>query len=231
VRIGLFSDCEGDAAALEAVLGALEKHAPDLLICAGDILCCPFSPDPPAETIALLKAHGVVAVPGNHDPYQLDWGTSRWPQTLWMRLRRSDPLPTWLDDVPAGHARITAEDLAWLRALPEELALEGGSIYVCHGMPGNPWNTIWPRSATFDANVSDRDREASLLLVGPAQLVLCGHVPDPPEYHDRRPDGRELRIVRAGSRPRGQVGFALLTRAHAAWDIQWHAANVAARAR
>jgi predicted phosphodiesterase len=231
MRIGLFSDCEGDAAALEAVLGALKKYAPDVLVCAGDILCCPFSPDPPAETVALLKAAGVVAVPGNHDRYLLDWGTSRWPHTLWMRLRRSDPYPIWLDDVPHGQARIQTEDLAWLRALPEELALEGGSVYVCHGMPGNPWNTIWPRSPTFNANVSDRDREAALMLVGQAQLVLCGHIPHPLEFRDRRLDGGELRIVRAGSCPAGQVGFAVLTGTHATWDVQWNAADVPTRAR
>jgi Calcineurin-like phosphoesterase superfamily domain len=121
VRIGLFSDCEGSAAALEAVLSALKKHAPDLVVCAGDILCCPFSPDPPSETVALLKAEGVVAIPGNHDRYLLDWGTPRWAHTLWMRLRSSDPSGTWRDDVREGQARIQATDLAWLRAFPEEL--------------------------------------------------------------------------------------------------------------
>src|SRR5688572_9810269 len=137
-RIGLFSDCEGNAAALEAILVALRGHAPDLLVCAGDILRCPYSPDPPAETFGLLKAHGVVAIPGNNDRYLIDWGTSRWEHTLWMRLRRSDPLAFTLDDVRATVAQIAPEDLAWLRALPEELLLHDGSVYVCHGMPGNP---------------------------------------------------------------------------------------------
>jgi predicted phosphodiesterase len=223
VRIGLFSDVEGDAVALEAALGALKQHAPDLLICAGDILLCPFSPDPPAETVALLKAEGVVAVPGNNDRYLLDWGTQRWAHTLWMRLRRSDPVGPWLQDIPRAQALIQPADLAWLRALPEELALEDGRIYVCHGMPGNPWNSIWPRSAAYDANVSDKDREASLRMVEHAEVVLCGHIPQPWEYRDRLADGRELRIVRAGSRPPGQVGYALLTRTQDSLDVQWNA--------
>jgi predicted phosphodiesterase len=229
VRIGLFSDVEGDSAALEAVLGALKLHAPDLVVCAGDILACPFSANPPAETVAQLQAEGVVAVPGNNDRYLLDWGTQRWAHTLWMRLRRSDPLGAWIEDVPNGQALIPPADLAWLRALPEELALDDGRIYVCHGMPGNPWNSIWPRSAAYDANVTDKDREASLRMVEHAEVVLCGHIAEPWEYRDRLANGRELRVVRAGSRPAGQVGYALLTRTRAEWEVEWHAAEFAAR--
>ena len=104
MRIGLVSDCEGDAAALEAALEALKRHAADVVVHAGDILKCPFSPDPPSETIGLLRAEGVRAVLGNHDRYLVDWGTPRWPHTLWMRLRRSDPVGAWLHDIPAGQA-------------------------------------------------------------------------------------------------------------------------------
>ena len=88
MRIGLVSDCEGNVAALEAALHALKTYTPDVLVHAGDILNCPFSPDPPSETIALLQAEQVRAITGTHDRYLIDWGTSRWPHTLWMRLRR-----------------------------------------------------------------------------------------------------------------------------------------------
>ena len=56
MRIGLVSDFEGDVGALEAALAALRTYGPDVLVHAGDILNCPFSPDPPGETIALLQA-------------------------------------------------------------------------------------------------------------------------------------------------------------------------------
>jgi len=139
-----------------------------------------------------------------------------------MRLRRSDPVGPWLADAPAGQAQIRPDDLAWLRALPEELILDDGRVYVCHGMPGNPWNSIWPRHPTYDGNVSDADRAASLGMVGRAELVLCGHAPHPWEHHDRLPDGREIRIIRAGHRP-GQNGYAVLTRTDAGWDAEWGA--------
>jgi predicted phosphodiesterase len=222
MRIGLVSDCEGNVAALEAALRALKTHAPDVMVHAGDILNCPFSPDSPAETIALLRAEQVQTVTGNHDRYLIDWGTSRWPHTLWMRLRRSDPLGAWIDDVPAGQAQIEPEDLAWLRSLPEEILLADG-IYVCHGMPGNPWNSIWPRHSHYDGNVTDLDRDASLRMLAARNidLVLCGHVPQPWEYHDRLPDGQALRVIRAGSRAEGQVGYAVLTGRRGGWDVEW----------
>ena len=241
MRIGLFSDCEGNAVALEAILTALRAYAPDVLVCAGDILCCPFSPDPPEETIALLEAHGVLAIPGNHDRYLMDWGTPRWPHTLWMRLRRADPLGAWIEQVPAAQARIRPRDLAWLRALPEERLLDEGRVYVCHGMPGNPWNSIWPRHPTYDANVSDADRDAALSLLvrtganAPAgavarrvEVALCGHAPQPREYRDRLPDGGGLRVVR-GCHAAGQLGFAVLTRTGRAWAVEWGAGDARPR--
>jgi predicted phosphodiesterase len=232
MRIGLFSDCEGDASELEATLGELRTYAPDALVLAGDILRCPYSPDPPAETIAQLRASSVLAVPGNNDRYLIDWGTSRWEHTLWMRLRRADPLTFTLEDVRASVAQITPEDLAWLRALPEELTLDGGRggrVYVCHGMPGNPWNSIWPSSPMFDANVSEYDRQASLrlLVAAGAELVLCGHIGEPREVHDQLPDGRPLRIIRAGGhRPPGHAAYAVLTQRGSAWDVEWGSVEV-----
>jgi len=44
------------------------------------------------------------------------------------QLRRSDPLGSWIDDVPAGQAQIRPEDLAWLHTLPEELARGGSAL-------------------------------------------------------------------------------------------------------
>jgi predicted phosphodiesterase len=111
-RIALLSDCEGNVAALEAALRAIQQHAPDSIVVAGDILASPFSPDPPSETIALLRSEPVQAIPGNTDRYLIDWGTPRWPHTLWMRLRRSDPAGSWLDDMAAGQALIAPADLA-----------------------------------------------------------------------------------------------------------------------
>jgi len=223
IRIGLVSDCEGSVAPLVAALAAMKEHGCDVIAYAGDILACPFSPDPPGETIGLLRAEASVrAVPGNNDRYLLAWGTPRWQQTLWMRLRRSDPAGAWLDDVAEGQAQVPPDDLAWLRALREEFLIADG-VWVCHGMPGNPWNTLWPCSPAYDGNVSESDRQASLRILSQvdAQIVLCGHVPEPREYHDQLPDGRALRIVRAGPRDETRVGYAVLTSRRGSCTVEW----------
>src|SRR5438094_644094 len=61
-RIALICDCEGNVAALHAALRAMKQHAPDSIVGAGDILASPFSPDPPSETIALLRSEPVESI-------------------------------------------------------------------------------------------------------------------------------------------------------------------------
>jgi len=228
MRIGLISDTEGNARALAAALAGIRSHAPDVIVYAGDILDCPFSPEPPAETISQLRADDIRAIPGNRDRYLIDWATPRWNNTLWMRLRRSDPPGPWLEQMAAGQAALSADELSWLRSLPEEFVLTDG-VYVCHGMPGNPWNSFWPAHPTYDGNLTAAERDASLRLLAraDASVVLCGHAPEPAEYHDELPDGRPLHIVRAGPRSDTEVDYAILThRQH--WEVTWHTARIRA---
>lgn len=133
-----------------------------------------------------------------------------------MRFRRADPA-RFLAAVGQGQAQIAPADLAWLGALPEEMLVTEG-VWLCHGMPGNPFNTIWPRDAHFDANVSDADRAASLRLLADvgATLVPCGHAPEPSEYRDR---GRAPRDEERG-------GYAVLTRGAGDWDAAWCQAEI-----
>ena len=187
MRIGLFSDCEGNAAALESILTALQAHAPDLLVCAGDVLCCPSSPDPPAETVALLQGPRRPGDPGEPRPLPAGLGHPALGAHAVDAPPPLRPRGHVLEDLAAAQARIRPADLAWLRALPEERVLDGGRVYVCHGMPGNPWNSIWPRHPVYDGNVSEADREASLRVLAraaaasgrPAEVVLCGHTESP----------------------------------------------------
>jgi hypothetical protein len=115
--------------------------------------------------------------------------------------------------------------------LHEEFLVTDG-VWVCHGMHGNPWNSIWARSPIYDANVSDADRDASLGMLAKidATLVLCGQIRSPREYGDQLPDGRELQVVRAGPRDAESIDYALLTRTSGAWQVHWHSARIVARA-
>ena len=55
MRIALIGDSHGFLPALEAVLSASRAAAPDLVVHCGDLVTVPFSPDPPAESVELLR--------------------------------------------------------------------------------------------------------------------------------------------------------------------------------
>src|SRR5262249_20462128 len=148
--------------ALEAALTGCRAAACDLIVHCGDFLSTPFSPDPPDETLALLRSADVLVVVGNGEVYLRDWGTPRWEQTLALRRQRPDPPDYFLPLVAAGQAELGTDDLAWLRAAPEELVLSGGrpdDVYICHAMPGNVFSTIWDSdpgyTPAFTSNVVD----------------------------------------------------------------------------
>ncbi|HLZ09542.1 MAG TPA: metallophosphoesterase [Chloroflexota bacterium] len=239
MRIALIGDTHGYLPALEAAVAACRALAPDLIVHCGDFLSTPFTPDPPEETIALLKAEGISAIVGNGEAYLRDWGTPRYGADLVQRRARADSPDYFLPYVPAGQAQLRADDLAWLRALPDELVLDGarpGDVYVCHGMPGNPFSGIWPShlTSTFDRHITVEIRDAALSRRGPAEadLILHGHAHSPFVQPTELPNGRTALAVRGtgirvdDSLQKWWVGYVVLTHrgtshslGFAEWDI------------
>jgi hypothetical protein len=238
MRIGLIGDTHGFVPALQVALAGCRDASCDVIVHCGDFLSTPFSPDPPGETIALLRAADVRVVIGNGEAYLRDWGTPRWEETLALRRQRPDPPDYFLPYVAAGQAELDPDDLAWLRAAPEELVLSGGrpdDVYVCHAMPGNPFSTIWETDPRFNPAFSPQAIEVALSRKGvaDADLILCGHVAHPLVQRKVLPNGREALVIR-GTGFHGQPGdppeawwtdYVLLTHAgpvssgYAAWEI------------
>jgi predicted phosphodiesterase len=238
MRLALIGDTHGYVPALEAALVACRAAAPDLIIHCGDFISTPFSPDPPGETIALLRAAGVRAVCGNGEVYLRDWETDRWETTLAQRRARADSPDHFLPDVPVGQSELSADDLAWLRTLPDELLLDcarAGDVYVCHGMPGNPFSTLWEQHPVYDGHITAEMRDEALSMRGPAgaDLILCGHVHAPFVQRTALPNGRTALVVRGGGVDRcpgsspevWHTGCAILThqrgplRGYPSWEI------------
>lgn len=231
MRIGLIGDTHGWVPALEGAIAACRAASADAVVHCGDFLSTPFSPDPPGETIALLRAEGVRCVHGNGERYLMDWRTPRWQETVALRRARSDQPPDYfLHLVAAGQDELSPDDLAWLRAVPEELVLDAtrpGDVYVCHAMPGNPFNTIWPRSPVYDANVTDEMRAAALARpeVAGADLILCGHASGPYVQVEELPGRRQALVVRASGWPRQpdgrpRISVTILTSGAAGWEVR-----------
>ena len=207
---------------LEAALETCKRHAPDLIVHCGDFLTSPFSPDPPGETIDLLRSENVKVIYGNNEVYFRDWGTPRWEATVAERRRRPDSPDYFLSQIEQGQAELTSVELAWLRALPAEFSMDGarqGDVYVCHGMPGNPFATTWDTDPAFTPDFTAHEIDAVLSREGvaSADLILCGHTPGPTLLRIALPNGRAALVVRgsghlpgAGPGPRNQ-GICVLT--------------------
>lgn len=201
MRLGLIGDTHGYVPALEAAIAGCRDAGVDLLIHCGDFLSAPFSPDPPDETIALLQAENVTAITGNGEIYFSHWNTPNWDATLAQRLRRPDSPASFLPDIPKGQAAISDTNLAWLRALPDELVLDcarAGDVYVCHAMPGDPFSTIWDTDPKYTPTfaLGEVERILSQPQVANADLILCGHVPFPLIQRTPLSNGRTALVIR-----------------------------------
>lgn len=209
MRIGLIGDTHGYIPALEAAIAGCRAAGVDLIIHCGDFLSVPFSPDPPDETIALLRAEHIIAITGNGEIYFSHWGTPDWEPTLAQRLRRPDSPAHFLPLVAEGQAALSAESLAWLRSLPAELTLDitrPGDVYVCHAMPGDPFSAIWDTDPEYTPAFAPGEIDTVLARpeVARADLILCGHVPFPLVKRTRLPNNRTALVVRGVGWMRGE---------------------------
>jgi hypothetical protein len=189
----------------------------------------------------MLHAANVSVVVGNGEVYLRDWGTPRWEQTLAQRRQRPDSPDHFLPCVAAGQAELSLDDLAWLRTVPEELLLSGGrpdDIYVCHGMPGNIFATLWDTGPGFTPDFKPEDIATALNWPGlsEADLILCGHVHQPLAQRTALPNGRMALVIRGtginhypGDPPEDWwTDYILLTHVgsvsggYAAWEMSRH---------
>jgi predicted phosphodiesterase len=195
MRIVIFSDVHGNVAALEAVLADIRREAaPDVLFVAGDLV---LQGPRPAETLALLRAiEGARFVMGNTDQYLLD--------------RSAD-----VEAVDFARAHLSADDIAFIRALPFEQQLEpapGHELLVVHANPHDLEEPIKPDSA--DALI--RPWFAGVR----AEIVAFGH------YHVpfvRELDQWTLVDVASAGMPRDgdrRAVYAVLTWEHGAWHAE-----------
>ncbi len=138
MRIAALYDVHGNLPALEAALAEVSEVGVDTIVFGGDIVAGPF----PHETFERVRALDAHCVRGNADR---DPGGTR--SGAWYR------------------GELSAEELAWLRGLPEQVAL--GDILFCHATPRSDEEIVTP--ATTD------ERLAEILAEVEQPLVVAGH--------------------------------------------------------
>jgi predicted phosphodiesterase len=138
-------DVHGNLAALDAVLAEARAEHFDRLLFGGDLVL--FGPEP-AACVDRLRGLGdqLAAIKGNTDRYVIE---------------RQDDVDRWAD-------ALGDERLAWLDALPAQLAIPEQDAMLVHATPRGDEEMLMPETPTS---------EAAAMLAGVDQhTLLCGHV-------------------------------------------------------
>lgn len=216
MRVAVIADVHGNRLALAAVLAAVTRAAPDLLVELGDAVSGPLWP---AECFEMLAECGsVAAVRGNHD--------------RWVAF---DP-PEKLGATDAfTRARLTEAQRAALGARP--MAWRGEGILATHSLPED--DLIYVMHESTEHGIRERrPAEVAALLPAPAgeTLVLTAHthragcvrLPDgrlvvnpgsvgQPAYKDTTPFFHRMETGTPHAR------WALLERQDKGWRVEHHA--------
>lgn len=170
MRIAVVSDIHGNLMALDAVMTDLEKQAPDVVWCGGDLgWGGPWA----SECIARVREAGWTTVKGNTDVW-----IAGDPQTI------TDPEDRRLHQELAAIHDISDDDAAWLTQLPLGYT-PAGSVLLVHGTPQSP----------FEAPMPDAPPSEFAPYEDQAQVVVFGHVH---HAYSRRLAGGTI-VVNAGS--------------------------------
>lgn len=154
MRIGLIADVHANILALEAVLKAMKRHAPEQIISLGDQIN--LGPCP-RETLELLKAENVTCLHGNHERYILSalTGDPDYAGINFESLRYNASL-------------ITAEEIT----LPKTLEIEG--VTFCHAMPDDDRFPVYETSRAMPL--------LRKMRFGKPTHIICGHGHNPTHY-------------------------------------------------
>ena len=136
MRIGLIGDTHGDMPALGRQYAAAGMPASIKSCTAATFSLPPFSPDPPDETIAFLRAENITAISGNGEISFSHWNTPMWEAALAQRMRRPDSPAHFLPQVAAGQAALSSDSLA---AMIHSTRLYSNQVKSSASSPGQTW--------------------------------------------------------------------------------------------
>jgi putative phosphoesterase len=145
VRDAVLFDIHGNLTALDAVLAEARAEGFDRLLFGGDLVL--FGPEP-AACVDRVRELGdqLLAIKGNTDRYVID---------------RQGDVAWWAD-------ALGADRLAWLDALPAQLALPDQNGLLVHATPRGDEEMLMPDTPASEA--------AAMLAGVEEHTLLCGHV-------------------------------------------------------
>ncbi len=180
-QITIFGDIHGNLPALEAVFADMTRRGVENLYCLGDLVGYGVWPN---EIVAAIRERGIPTIMGNYDQ-----GVGQDSDDCGCAYRTPEAKALGERSIAWSNAHTTAENKAFLRQLPEHIALHLGELRVLlvHGSPRRVNEYLY----------EDRP-EASLerlMDAAEADVLVCGHTHLP--YHRVLGSGRH--VINAGS--------------------------------
>jgi len=136
LQYAIISDIHANLEALEVVLGRIDQHNVDQIVCLGDVVGYNANPN---ECADIVRGRGIPTICGNHDAVacgiEEPWGFNpiALSAALWTR------------------EHLSKENLEWLQGLPDNLPFE--DILATHGSPMDrdcymfTWEDVLPHLA------------------------------------------------------------------------------------
>ena len=152
MKFAVISDIHGNIVALRAALAEMERERADRLLVLGDL----FGPGHVQDILAELRGREALVIRGNGEGYLLENDGDTW--------ERYDQFAA----IAAVSRALTPEDMRWIAALPEQMALiyPGIALRMMHGSPrASNENLLGGKPAAL--------RRA--LRMTSESILLCGH--------------------------------------------------------
>jgi putative phosphoesterase len=150
VRIGLFSDVHGNLTAFDALIGDLERHAVDRLVCLGDVI---QGGPQPVECLERLRSLDCRVVMGNADCYVLTGDPGGEPETDAQRAVRE-----WTA------AQLSGPDREYLQSFTP--TVEEPPVLAFHASPASFEDVILPSTPEDDFRRLLGEPDAPILAGG-----------------------------------------------------------------
>jgi len=168
--LAAFSDIHGNKHALEAVLKDIRQHAPDQVMCLGDLVGYGAFPN---EVIETIRAEGIPTLTGNYDDgVGFDREECGCAYTTPEDIARGDRSLKWTQ------AQVTPENKTWLRSLPRELRFTFGRwrVLCVHGSPRRLNEYLFEDRPERSLERMFADLEADVILCGHTHLPYHRHI-------------------------------------------------------
>mgnify|MGYP001247142545 FL=1 len=180
-QITIFGDIHANLPALEAVLQDIDGRGLTNLYCLGDLVGYGTFPN---EVVEVIRARQIPTLMGNYDQ-----GVGNNSDDCGCAYRTPEARALGDRSIAWTNAHTSAENKAFLRALPAQIPLQLGGLRVVlvHGSPRKVNEYLY-------ADRPDSNFERLLDLVD-ADVMVCGHTHLP--YHKVLPSGRH--VINAGS--------------------------------